>query len=57
MGLCVCVYVYDRVGVGGCLCEGMGWDGMRKRMDKIIQLDGDDAVMMMYCIVRATLCV
>ena len=28
MGLCVCVYVYDRVGVGGCLCEGMGWDGM-----------------------------
>ena len=49
-------YVYARVGVGGCLCEGMGWDGMRKRMDKIIQLDGDDAVMMMNCTVRATLC-
>ena len=51
----MCSYVYDRVGVRGCLCEGMEWGEVR--MDYAIQLGGDDAVMMMYCIVRATLCV
>ena len=27
------LYVYVRVGVGGCLCEGMGWGEEKNGLD------------------------